>query len=354
MPVDSTSGYVLKERFIGKRNRQKIPLGEKRSPSVFNYFIGNDKASWRANVPSYEVLNMGDLWEGVTLKLKAHNDNVEKLFYVQPNIAPQSIQIAVDGAERLEVSRNGRLVVHTPAGEIAYSAPVAYQWIDNEQHFAKAQYKIAGKNTYTFLVEDYDPAYELIIDPYVASTFMGDGGNDWANAIAVDESGDVLITGYTWSDNFPTTAGSHKAAFNGVKDAFVSKFDNDLSTLLVSTFLGGSSWDNGLSIAVEPTGAVIISGATGSADFPTAGAAYDKTYNGGSNDVFVCKLDNALSSILVSTFIGGEEDDYGYDLTLDNAGNVFVTGRTESTDYPAWAVLTMPLTAVLRMYLFPN
>jgi len=337
LPVDSTSGYVLKERFVGKVNQrtQKIPFGEQRSPSVFNYFIGNDSSSWTTKVPSYEVLNLGEPWEGVELKLKAHNDNIEKLFYIQPNIAPQSIQIAVDGAERLEVSRNGRLMVYTPAGKIAYSAPVAYQWINNEKHLAKAQYKIAGKNTYTFLVENYNPDYELIIDPFVASTFIGDGGNDWANAIAVDESGDVLITGYTWSDNFPTTAGSHKAAFNGVKDAFVSKFDNDLSTLLVSTFLGGSSWDNGLSIAVEPTGEVIISGATGSANFPMAGAAYDNTYNGGSNDVFVCKLDSDLSSILISTFIGGDDDDYGYDLTLDNTGNVFVTGRTESADYPA-------------------
>ena len=339
LPVDSTSGYVLKERFVGKtkQHSRKIPFGEKKNSSVFNYFIGNDKSSWKTNVPTYELLNLGEIWDGVELKLNAYNSNIEKLFYVQPNIDPLSIQIAVDGSEYLRVSQNGNLIAVTPAGNIAYTAPVAYQWIAGEKHLAKVEYKInkEGKNTYSFLVEDYDPNYELIIDPLLASTFMGDGGNDWGNAISVDESGNVFITGYTWSDNFPSTEGSYEGTFNGIKDAYVSKLTSDLSTLLVSTFIGGSSWDSGLSIAIESSGDVIISGATGSSNFPIAGASYDNTYNGGSNDVFVCKLDNDLSSILASTFIGGGDDDYGYDLTLDNTGNVFVTGRTESTNYPA-------------------
>ena len=339
LPVDSSSGYVLKERFLGKRKKQKqgIPFGEKKNAALFNYFIGNDKSAWKTNVPTYEVLNLGEIWEGIDLKLHAYNNNVEKLFFVKPNRNPRSIQMVIDGAEQLKVSQDGQLVVFTPAGKLSYSAPIAYQWISGKKHFAKAEYKIngAGKNSYSFQVEDYDPKYELIIDPLLASTFIGDGGNDWSNAIAVDQSGNVFITGYAWSDNFPTTAGSFDESFNGVKEAYVSKFTNDLSTLLASTFIGGSSWDNGLSITLESTGDVIISGATGSSNFPIVGNAYDNTFNGGSNDVFVCKLDNDLSSIIASTYVGGDDDDYGYDLTMDNAGNIFVTGRTESSDYPA-------------------
>ncbi len=339
LALDSTSGYVLKERFVAKtkNHRQKIPFGEKKNPSVFNYFIGDDPSSWKTNIPTYELLNLGEVWEGVDLKLNAYNNNVEKLFYIKPNTDPLSIQISIDGAEKLKTSPNGHLIMFTPAGNLSYSTPVAYQWKNGVKHSVKVQYKIIEerKATYSFLVEDYDPKYELIIDPLLASTFIGDGGNDWGNAIAIDASGSVFITGYSWSDNFPTTAGSFDAAFNGVKDAFVSKLTNDLSTLLVSTFIGGSSWDNGLSIAVESSGEVIISGASGSTNFPIAGNAYDNTHNGGSNDVFVCKLDNDLSSIIVSTFVGGDDDDYGYALTLDNMGNVFVTGRTESSDYPA-------------------
>ncbi|KAA3624267.1 MAG: hypothetical protein DWQ02_23285, partial [Bacteroidetes bacterium] len=339
LPVDSASGYVLKERFVGKTGKatRTAPFGERETPSVFNYFIGNDQSSWKTGVPSYEVLNLGEVWPGIDVKLNAYHDNVEKLFYVQPGIDPQSIQMAIDGADRLQVSQNGQLIVFTPVGKLAYSTPVAYQWINGRKRFAKAEYQInaAGENTYSFHIEDYDPNYELIIDPLLASTFMGDGGNDWGNAIAVDENGNVFITGYSWSDNFPTTEGSFDDSFNGVKEAYVAKFDNDLSTLLVSTFLGGSSWDNGLSVIVESTGDVIISGATGSSNFPISGPAYDNTYNGGSNDVFVCKLDNDLSTLIVSTFIGGDDDDYGYDLALDGTGNVFVTGSTESTNYPA-------------------
>ncbi len=338
LPVDSTSGYVLKERFVGtlKKYTSKIPVGEKKNTSQFNYFIGNNPSSWKTNVPSYDVLNLGEVWEGVELKLHAHKHNVEKLFYVKPNIVPSSIQVVMDGGEQLKISQDGKLEVYTPSGKISYTAPIAFQWINGKKHFAKAEYKLykEKKNTYSFLVEDYDPNYELIIDPLLASTFIGDGGNDWGNAIATDESGNVFITGYAWSDNFPTTAGSYSETFNGVKDAYISKFTNDLSTLLVSTFIGGSSWDNGLSVTVDSIGEVIISGATGSANFPMAGIAYDNIYNGGSNDVFVCKLDNDLSTIIASTFIGGSDDDYGYDLTLDKVGNIFVTGRTESTDYP--------------------
>ncbi|HKK80053.1 MAG TPA: SBBP repeat-containing protein, partial [Phaeodactylibacter sp.] len=339
LPIDSTSGYVLKERFVGEQRlaQQALPAGERSNPTVINYFIGNDPSAWARNVPAYEVLNMGPIWKGVSLKLHAYNSNVEKLFYIAPQSDPKAIQVAVDGASRLTLSPEGQLLAHTPAGTIAYSAPVAYQWIDGAQHFAEAQYVISesGKTTYSFQVKRYDPDYELIIDPFLASTFMGDGGNDWGNAIAVDEAGNVFITGYSWSDNFPTTAGSYDEAFNGVKEAYVAKLTNDLSTVLVSTFIGGDSWDSGEAIYVEASGEVVIAGGTGSANFPTAGNAYDNTYNGGSNDVFVCKLDNELSTLLVSTYIGGAADDYGYGLALDDTGNVFVTGRTESTDYPA-------------------
>lgn len=338
LPVDSTSGYVLKEKFIGiaKRNITKVPIGEKRNKTLFNYFIGNDESAWKTNVPAYEVLNLGEIWEGIELKLNAYNDNVEKLFYVKPHVNPSTIQIELEGAKQLSVSKNGNLVVSTPAGEIRYSTPVAYQWINGKKQIVSVEYKINDevKNAYSFIVEDYDPNFELIIDPLIASTFIGDGGNDWGNAISVDESGNVFITGYAWSDNFPTTPGTYSESFNGVKDAYISKFSNDLSTLLASTFIGGNSWDNGLSVVIDSTGEVIISGATGSANFPIPGVSYDNTFNGGSNDVFVCKLSNDLSSIIASTYIGGGDDDYGYDLTLDQAGNIFVTGRTESTDYP--------------------
>ncbi len=336
LPVDSTTGYVLRERFAGgsRQPNPAQPYAEGKSSAVFNYFIGNDPAAWASQVPAYDLVSLGEVWEGVTVKLRAWSQNVEKLFYVQPQADPECIQVTVEGANRLSVSTDGQLIVHTPVGDIAYSAPVAYQWIGGEQRFAKAAYRV-DQNTYAFDVQGYDPNYELIIDPFLASTFIGDGGNDWGNAIAADEAGHVFLTGYSWSDNFPTTAGSYDGAFNGVKEAYVAKLDNDLSTVLVSTFIGGSSWDSGEAIAVSASGEVIIAGGTGSANFPTAGNAYDNAYNGGSNDVFVCKLDNDLSTLLASTFIGGSADDYGYSLALDNAGHVFVTGRTESTNYPS-------------------
>ncbi|RMF01485.1 MAG: hypothetical protein D6772_04745, partial [Bacteroidetes bacterium] len=338
LPVDSTSGYVLKEKFVGLERlaQAEAVRGTQRVVAQFNYFLGSDSSAWRSRVPAYEGVQLGEIWAGIALALQAHNENVEKLFYVAPKADPTSIQVEIEGAETLAIAHDGRLMVSTPAGTLYYSAPVAYQWIAGKKRVVTVSYHLhqSYPNRYGFTVENYDPSYELVIDPLLASTFVGDGGNDWGQALAVDEAGHVFVTGYTWSDNFPTTPGSYNEPFNGVKDAYVAKFSNDLSTLLASTFIGGSSWENGLAITVDGTGEVLIAGATGSANFPIAGSAYDRTYNGGSNDVFVCRLANDLTSLITSTFIGGQEDDYGYGLTVDQAGHVFVTGRTESTNYP--------------------
>ncbi|NRB65388.1 MAG: SBBP repeat-containing protein, partial [Saprospiraceae bacterium] len=281
---------------------------------------------------------MRDIWEGITVELRANNHIVETLFYVSPHTDPQMIQMDLEGAESLSVSNDGQLIVHTSSGELAYSAPIAYQWIEGKKHGVEVAYQIDKdlKTRYTFQVSNYNPAHELIIDPFLASTFIGAGRNDWSNAITIGPDEHVFITGYTWTDTFPTLVGSYDEAFSGVKDAYVAKLSNDLSTLVAATFLGGGSWEGGLSIWAEDSGNVIVSGATGSADFPTTSNAYDNTYNGGTNDVFVCKLNNNLSQLLVSTFIGGDDDDYGYDLTQDQAGNIFLCGVTESANFPSF------------------
>jgi len=125
----------------------------------------------------------------------------------------------------------------------------------------------------------------------VASTFLGGSNGEECYSIAVDTNGNVFITGYTASSDFPTTPGAYDTSYNGFWDVFISKLNNNLDTLVASTFLGESDDEVGYSIAVDTDGNVFITGYTVSSDFPATPGAYDTSYNGNS-DVFISKLSN--------------------------------------------------------------
>ena len=104
--------------------------------------------------------------------------------------------------------------------------------------------------------------------------------------------------------------------------------------LVYSSYLGGSGGDVGLGLAVDSAGSAYLTGYTTSADFPTTAGAFDTTYNGGDDDAFVTKLDASGAALGYSTYLGGSGGEYGYDVAVDGAGSAYVTGYTNSTDFP--------------------
>ena len=141
------------------------------------------------------------------------------------------------------------------------------------------------------------------------------------------------MTGSTWSNNFPTTTGAYDKSFNDEEDCFVFKLSTDGSSLLYSTFVGGSWADSGYSISLDSQGNAYATGSTKSSDFPTTKNAYNRTHRGNS-DCFVFKLSTDGSSLLYSTFVGGKSDDYGFSIAFDSEGNAYVTGLTEGSGFP--------------------
>jgi len=335
---EKVKGWVIRESLVGA-SISNIK-GEEEAVTKVSYFKGKDPSKWKRNISTYNLVSLGEVYKGIGLKLKAYGKNVEKLFYVKAGANPESIKIKIEGAKSLKVNEAGELEVETGLGVIKFTKPVAYQEINGKRVEVAAAYTLLSKYVYGFKVGSYDKKETLIIDPLLSSTFIGGAEEDYGYSIALDKDGNVYIAGRTGSSGwaipfYPTTPGAYQGR-NAGSDVFVSKLDSNLSTLLASTFIGGSDWEYDVTIALDKDGNVYITGWTCSSDYPTTSGAYDRSLDG-YHDVFVSKLDSNLSTLLASTFIGGSDNaggDHAQSIALDGDGNVYITGYTGSYDYP--------------------
>ncbi len=168
----------------------------------------------------------------------------------------------------------------------------------------------------------------------VYSTYLGGSSDDYGGGITVDSGGHVIFTGYSESSDFPTTPGAFDRTRNGPTDAVVVGVDPSGSFLTYSTFLGGSGIEIGYDIAVDDAGSALLTGQTMSIDFPTTAGSHSPLYNGGLADAFVVKVAAGGGSLDYSTYLGGSDFDDAKGIVLEGAGNVLITGRTDSGDFP--------------------
>jgi len=170
------------------------------------------------------------------------------------------------------------------------------------------------------------------------STYLGGSYADNGASIAVDSSGNAYVTGQADSNDFPTTAGAFQPTFGGGNsDAYVAKLNPTGSGLVYSTYLGGINQDQAIGIAVDSSGDAYVVGTTGSADFPTTAGAFQATGNQGAInpfDAFVTKVNPTGSGLVYSTYLGGSRFDEGTAIAVNALGNAYVTGLTESADFP--------------------
>jgi hypothetical protein len=173
------------------------------------------------------------------------------------------------------------------------------------------------------------------------STYLGGSGLDYGAAIALDGSGDAYVTGFTQSIDFPTTAGVFQASRKGQQNAFVAKVGAEGSSLIYSTYLGGSNLDAGQGIAVDSSGFAYLTGYSGSSDFPTTAGAFQSVLKSRSN-AFVSKLSANGGSLVYSTYVGGSNHDNSNGIAVDGSGAAYITGSTQSIDYPVTAGAFQP------------
>ncbi|MFX1369772.1 MAG: SBBP repeat-containing protein, partial [Promethearchaeota archaeon] len=163
------------------------------------------------------------------------------------------------------------------------------------------------------------------------STYLGDVNREIGWCVDLDDSGNVYVSGDTASINFPTV-NAYDDSYNFGGDCFVTKFDSTGSSIIFSTFIGGSVLDYGYSMVVNGSGHVYLSGSTNSANFPMVNA-YDSTHNG-ADDCFILLLNASGDALIFSTYIGGGAFDYAYDLAVDALGYSYIAGASLSDDYP--------------------
>ena len=355
---------VVRMKLLGA-NPEAPVKGLEELPGKSNYFLGNDPQKWRTNVPHYAQVEYQDVYPGIDLVYYGTKQGqLEYDFIVAPGTDPKAIQLAVEGAEEIRVDGDGDLVVDTEGGELRFHKPVVYQEGEERRQYLKGRYVLKGEVAaglsrqnedgglkpplqVGFEIAAYDASRPLIIDPVVSySTYLGGSASEQGITIAVDFSGNAYVTGDTSSIDFPT-ANALQPSKPGIWGAFVTKINAAGSALVYSTYLGGSNREFGIAIAVDAAGSVYVTGSTSSTDFPTTAGALQPSCSLRAGficdgDAFVTKLNATGDSLLYSTYRGGSARERGNAIAVDAAGNAYVTGFTESTDFPTTAGALQP------------
>ena len=167
----------------------------------------------------------------------------------------------------------------------------------------------------------------------IFSTFIGGASSDFGRAITINDKNDVFVTGYTKSNNFPTSSAAFDKMYHGEFDIFVSKLNSSGNVLEFSTYIGGSLDDDGHTIVVDDNDNVFVGGYTDSSNFPVTNGSFDSTF-GGVRDGFIVKLNQNGSETEFATFLGGVENDFVGSLVLNSNGDLFATGDTSSPNFP--------------------
>ncbi len=326
-----------------------------RLPGKANYLKGNDPSAWHTNIPTYAGITYSGLYPGIDLSYSGSGGHLKGTYYLASGADPSLVRWRYDGAQNTTIDNDGNLVItldtrstsskiRNPKPQIIEVAPTAWQQIDGNHVPVNSAYQLAKDGTIAFRLGKYDHTEPLIIDPtLVYSSYLGGYYEDGAREIQLDSEGNLYITGYSFSPDYPTTPGSYQWSLGSAfaEDAFVTKLTPDGSAIIYSTFIGGTFSERAEALAVDSEGNAYITGWTSSNDYPVY-HAFQPTCQCTPEDGFVSKLNHDGSALVYSTFLGGQAGDDGFAIAVSGAGNAYVTGRTSAPDFPVTANAYQP------------
>jgi hypothetical protein len=321
---------VLKMQFIDANANPTIS-GESQAVTKTNYYTGKKRLE---NLTNYRKINYKNLYDGIDAVFYGNaNKQLEYDFTIAPNAETNKIALNFDGAESLSIDANGNLVVKTANAELVQQKPVAFQEINGRKHEVEVRYVINEQSEIAdskfqigFALGDYDKSQTLTIDPALDYlTYIGGSGFDEVFEIAADAQGNAYFTGQTNSLNFF----GETREDNDAEGAYVAKLNADGTDFVYITILEGNGPDFARGVALDSSNNAYVTG-VGSHFFPTTSGAFDTVHGVANNDdVFVAKL-NASGGLVYSTFLGGTDQDVGFDVAVDSSGKAYVVGATYS------------------------
>ncbi|MFW3146213.1 MAG: hypothetical protein ACMUIE_05330 [Thermoplasmatota archaeon] len=402
-------GQVIGYGFVRANVHNTIGSDEK--GPVHNYFLGPETSMWASGAGEFGKVICEEVWNGIDLFYSVDGRDSKYEFLMRPGSDHEDIRLQVQGQNDLIIEPDG-LKMELDDGSVLKDTGLIAFYEDGERETIGASFVDLGNDVFGFELGQYDRTRSVVIDPFLEySTVLGTPSSnvdDFGGDFVRDGDGYIYGIGTTGSTTFPTTTGVYDTTANGNWDAVIYKLDPTLSSLIFSTYFGGSQMEitrtialmgNGsvfiggdtfssnlpvssgaydttyqpapgaaqetdgflarlddncselgfstylgmsgnesiYSIDADASGCLIVSGTTQSNGFPTTTGAFDTTFNGGGTDMFLVKLNASGDKLLKSTYIGGNNFDYGYDMDLIGDHLVYITGQTRSNNFPTTA-----------------
>lgn len=287
----SATDAVALSMVLGGANKNAAVIGTNELPGKSNYFIGNDPKQWHRNIPQFARVLYQNVYPGIDLVYYGNQGRLEYDFEVAPGADAKQVSLRFRGPDKLRLDASGNLVLATGAGSVELKAPRVYQQIGHEQRPVSGKFVLRAKDQVGFELGAYDHSRALVIDPLLTySTYLGGSGAESCSA----------ITGLAFTPGCPAIA-----------------------------------VDSGLN--------AYIAGSTESTDFPPSPGHFGNLT--GTANVFIAKFNSQASALLYSTYLGGSDIDYPAGIAVDAGFNVYVSGTTDSPDFPTANGLTVTPTA---------
>ncbi|GAB5535105.1 MAG: SBBP repeat-containing protein [Rubricoccaceae bacterium] len=321
-------------------NAEAMPEGVAPLPGLTHYLRGQDARQWVRGVPGFAAVRYPDLAPGIDLTLGAQPEGLFLSLDLTSGAALSTMAWTLDGADALTLAPDGSVLARLGTATLRLPAPT----VRRAGEVMRSRFVLDGSHLRiratrpAALSEAETPS--RVLDPY--TTFLGGMGDDEGLHIAVGADGATYLTGNTSSSDFPVTEGTP----SGGPDVFVTKVAPDGMTLVYSVIFGGSEPDFGFGIALLGDGSVIVTGETGSPDFPTTTGAFDESFNG-TIDAFAVHFNPMGDDVLYSTVLGGSGVDAARNVSVDATGAAYIVGFTSSGDFPTTSGVVMPSAAGL-------
>jgi hypothetical protein len=329
----------LRLRPVNSNSAPRIEgVGKLRSGAT--YMLGQDRAAWRGNVPSFSAVAYRGVYPGIDLIYKGTGRRVEYDFVLAPHADPRAIRMEFGGASRLAVAEDGSLVAAVDGKEeLRQQAPFAYQEdaASGTRTQVAAQFRLLEGNQVAFTLGEYDRSRALTIDPVLIATYFGGDAIDVATAVAVDSQNQVWVAGYTNSTTLPLAGNPYSSNRIGNTDIFVAKFNPNVEgadSLVWSTYFGGDGAEKPNAMALTTDGFLYLTGETMSANFPLGGSPAQNALKG-DTDAFLVRLSRSqqgTDALWYATYLGGDGKDYGLAVTVDAQNQPYIAGYSTTSE----------------------